>query len=72
MPFTNGTRVRIKAVRGGMKEFFGVTGTVIGLEKDGQIFMHRVELDESVTIPGLGDKVTDDLWSKDHLEELDE
>jgi hypothetical protein len=71
MPFTNGTRVRIKAGPGGMREFFGVTGTVIGREKDGHTVLHRVELDKPVMINTIG-VVTDDLWSKDHLEELDD
>ena len=70
MPFTTGTRVRIKATRFGMSEFDGSEGTVVGHEKDGQTTLHRVKLDKPVKIPSVG-MVSDDLWSKDHLEEID-
>jgi hypothetical protein len=49
-----GDRVRIN---GGMKEFVGRTGTVVG--KEGK--MWRVRLDSPVEIPGVG-SVSSDLW----------
>jgi hypothetical protein len=51
-----GRRVEIKP-QGGMKEFWGKTGTVVGKEMK----MLRVKLDEPVHIPGVG-MVKDDLW----------
>ena len=60
-----GTRVRIKD-HGGMPEFRGKRGVIIGHEKDGRIVMNRVHLDEPVTIPGVG-LVTDDLWANEYL-----
>ena len=49
-----GRRVRIV---GGMSEFVGKIGTVVG--RDGMLL--RVRLDEPVNVPGIG-LVTDDLW----------
>ena len=64
-----GSRVQICNARG-MMEFRGKTGTVIGHERDGQIRLNRVELDQPVKIPGVG-TVTDDLWASEYLKELD-
>jgi hypothetical protein len=49
-----GRRVRIT---GGMSEFVGKIGTVVGRE-GGYL---RVRLDEAVEVPNVG-RVTDDLW----------
>lgn len=49
-----GKRVRIT---GGMQEFVGQTGVIVGVEKP----YYRVELDEPVEVPTVG-LVTDDLW----------
>ncbi len=57
-----GDRVQIV---GGMKEFHGATGRVVGAERLGEI-MYRVELDAPVTVPGVG-RVTDDLWAARYL-----
>lgn len=53
-----GTRV---TVLGGMTEFVGRTGEIIGNEKDGRMTLYRVRLDEPVDVPGVG-TVKDDLW----------
>lgn len=74
MPYTQGTRVEItpgKYGRGGMSEFHGKRGTVIGYEKDGRTTLHRVKLDEPVFIKGIG-MVTDDLWAGEYLQDLDD
>jgi hypothetical protein len=52
-----GQEVRIA---GGMKEFVGRLGTIIG-EEGTRPRMYRVRLHEPVEIPGVGE-VTDDLW----------
>jgi ribosomal protein L21E len=64
----DGSRVVIRQKHGGMKEFEGKTGTVIGSEKDGRHgpVMYRVKLDSPVEIPGVG-HVSDDLWAGKHL-----
>lgn len=49
-----GKRVRID---GGMSEFIGKTGTIVGVENE----YYRVELDEPVEVKLVG-RVTDDLW----------
>lgn len=51
-----GDSVRIKPI-GGMKEFYGKTGTVIGAEGE----YLRIRLDFPVDIHGVG-RVSDDLW----------
>lgn len=56
---------RVKIV-GGMPEFVGKTGTVVGQEKDGSVKLYRVRLDEPVEIPGVG-LVCDDLWAGSFL-----
>jgi hypothetical protein len=62
-----GTRVRIECY-GGMREFWGQTGTIIGYENygggigsslDGPFY--RVKLDSPVEVDGVG-MVEDDLW----------
>lgn len=60
-----GQRVKIKA-QGGMKEFHGKTGRIVGKE-GGQ---YRVKLDTPVDIPGVG-SVSDDLWDGNLLQNLD-
>lgn len=52
-------RVQIK---GGMREFVGKTGTIIGKEGN----QYRVRLDSPVNIPGVG-YVEDDLWDGNML-----
>jgi hypothetical protein len=52
-----GQEVRIA---GGMKEFLGRLGTIIG-EEGTRPRMYRVRLHEPVEVPGVGE-VTDDLW----------
>jgi hypothetical protein len=56
-------RVRIL---GGMAEFIGKTGTVIG-EEGSRPVMLRVSLDEPVEVEGVG-LVRDDLWERRLLE----
>lgn len=63
-------RVKIKA-KGGMREFYGHTGTVIGEERDGRRRMYRVSLDEPVYIEGVG-AVRDDLWAGEYLTKIRE
>jgi len=55
-----GKRVKIL---GGMPEFVGRTGTIIGTEKLGrnEPIYYRVRMDTPVDIPGVG-LVRDDLW----------
>jgi ribosomal protein L21E len=60
-----GRSVKIKP-GGGMKEFHGKTGRIIG--KEGK--MYRVKLDEPVEIPGVG-QVTNDLWEPSMLRRMD-
>jgi hypothetical protein len=48
-----GKHVRIL---GGMKEFIGMTGTIVDVEHHGW-----VKLDDPVEVPRVG-RVTDDLW----------
>lgn len=62
-----GRDVMIKPHHGGMKEFHGKTGTVIG--KEGKHY--RVKLHEPVHVPGVG-HVKDDLWERGHLKVLRE
>jgi hypothetical protein len=52
-------------ITGGMKEFVGKTGTIIGTEMG----MYRVRLDEPVEIPGIG-RVRDDLWEGSLLRKI--
>ena len=52
-----GQEVRIA---GGMKEFIGRLGTIVG-EEGSRPRMYRVRLHEPVEVPGVGE-VTDDLW----------
>jgi hypothetical protein len=67
-----GTQVRIKrGMQGGMKEFEGRAGEIIGRERDGRTNMYRVKLYKPVEIPGVG-KVEDDLWSAEHLTDIDD
>ena len=47
-------------IAGGMKEFVGRLGTIIG-EEGSRPRMYRVRLHEPVEVPGVGE-VTDDLW----------
>lgn len=58
---------RVK-ILSGMQEFVGKTGTVVREReyRDGRTWMHRVRLDEPVEVPGVG-RVTDDIWSNEHL-----
>jgi len=65
-----GDRVRIKP-GGGMPEFYGKTGQIIGSESytKGRVGYFRVRLDEPVNIPGVG-VVTDDLWMPHLLQKL--
>jgi hypothetical protein len=58
-----GSRVK---VTGGMREFVGKTGTVVGVEQDGRTTMYRVRMDEPVEVPGVG-RVTDDVWAASHV-----
>jgi hypothetical protein len=58
----SGQRVR---VTGGMAEFVGKTGTIVGAE-DG---LYRVHLDEPVEVPNVG-AVRDDLWGSAFLKRL--
>jgi hypothetical protein len=57
-----GQEVRIA---GGMKEFIGRLGTIIG-EEGTRPRMYRVRLHEPVEIPGVG-MVEDDLWQGNAL-----
>ena len=69
MALALGTRVKIL---GGMKEFIGRKGEIIDdSEHDGCTKMYRVQLDNPVQIEGVG-LVTDDLWSKQYLQDIDE
>lgn len=70
MALAIGTRVRIKE-GGGMVEFVEKTGTITHIEKHGQTLMYRVQLDEPVMIDRVG-RVTDDLWSRHFLTDLDD
>ena len=63
-----GSRVKISQ-GGGMKEFHGQTGEVVGHEKDGSTKMYRVRLHKVVDVPGVG-KVHSDLWAGEHLKKL--
>jgi hypothetical protein len=54
-----GQRVKILP-QGGMREFWGCTGTIIEIEP-GRPITYRVRLDEPVLIEGIG-PVRDDLW----------
>jgi hypothetical protein len=47
-------------IAGGMKEFVGVLGTIVG-EEGSRPRMYRVRLHEPVEVPGVGE-VEDDLW----------
>ena len=69
--FTYGTRVRIRSPKGlnGMREFEGKTGTVVGVEMDGQTKMVRVRLDTPVEVEHVG-TVHDDLWAGKFLQVL--
>jgi hypothetical protein len=49
---------RVKILGGGMREFAGKLGTVIGHEHE----YYRVRLDEPAYVEGVGE-VTDDLWT---------
>jgi hypothetical protein len=57
-----GQEVRIA---GGMKEFVGRLGTIVG-EEGTRPRMYRVRLHEPVEVPGVGE-VTDDLWQGNAL-----
>jgi hypothetical protein len=57
-----GQEVRIV---GGMREFIGRLGTIIG-EEGRRPRMYRVRLHEPVEVPGVGE-VTDDLWQGNAL-----
>lgn len=46
-------------ITGGMREFIGRTGTIVGREDLGPT-LYRVRLDEPVELPW--DTVSDDLW----------
>lgn len=61
-------RVRIKS-KGGMRQFWGSTGTVIGEERDGRTRMYRISLDEPVFVEGVG-VVRDDLWAGEYLTKI--
>jgi len=62
-----GQRVQIMS---GMREFVGKTGTYHGdFEKDGSTKLYRIVLDQPVMVPGVG-FVGNDLWSKDHLQNV--
>jgi hypothetical protein len=53
--------IRHVKILGGMREFVGKTGIVIGYEMSGRQKMLRVRLDEPVLVEGVG-WVEDDLW----------
>lgn len=63
-----GKRVKIT---GGMPQFVGQTGTIVGQETDGRNKMYRVRLDNPVDIPGVG-VVKDDLWQGQYLKPVRE
>jgi hypothetical protein len=52
-------------IAGGMKEFIGRLGTIVG-EEGSRPRMYRVRLHEPVEVPGVGE-VTDDLWQGNAL-----
>lgn len=59
--------MRVKIVGGGMKEFVGQTGVIIGdSERDGAAILYRVKLDSAIDVPNVG-QVVDDLWQGCHL-----
>ncbi len=54
-------------ITGGMPEFVGRTGTIVGVEyTNGRNLLYRVRLDEPVEVPGVG-LVRDDLWESRYL-----
>lgn len=61
-----GQRVKIL---GGMTEFVGKTGEIVGSEKDGSTTLYRVRLDQPVDVPGVG-QVEDDLWAGSFLRNI--
>jgi hypothetical protein len=52
-------------IAGGMKEFIGRLGTIVG-EEGSRPRMYRVRLHEPVEVPGVG-MVEDDLWQGNSL-----
>ena len=55
-----GQRVKILPV-GGMREFYGTTGAISDIERDGPRRMYSAALDAPIDIAGVG-AVCDDLW----------
>lgn len=53
-------------VTGGMREFVGRTGRVVGVEKDGRTTMYRVSFDRPVEVPGVG-TVWDDMFAAEFV-----